>query len=224
MRPSRLVMSRFVISRLTVLLLCAGALAGCMQRRVPVAEAALPSGPAVIAASPLAPALVPALAPALAPPLAYEPPYRLDSGDRLRIQVFGQDGLTNSYTVDAGGNINFALIGPVPARGYAPEDLARAIAARLRQGYIRAPHVTAEIEAYRPFFILGEVTAPGQYPYVANMTAETAIAIAGGYAPRARKNSIELTRTDNGLISRVTVPAETPIRPGDTITVSERWF
>jgi polysaccharide export outer membrane protein len=200
MRPGRLVIP---------LLLCAGALAGCARH---VAHAPLPSGPQVIAASPIAPTA------------DYEPPYLLDSGDRLRIQVFGQEGLSNSYTVDAGGNVNFALIGPVPARGRSPGELAQAIAARLRQGYIRAPHVTAEIEAYRPFFILGEVTAPGQYPYVANMTAETAIAIAGGYAPRARKSTVELTRTQAGQITRVTVPAETPIRPGDTITVAERWF
>jgi polysaccharide export outer membrane protein len=200
MRPGRLVIP---------LLLCAGALAGCAQH---VAQAPPPGVPEVIVASPIAPTA------------AYEPPYLLDSGDRLRIQVFGQEGLSNSYTVDAGGNVNFALIGPVPARGRSPGELAHAIAARLRQGYIRAPHVTAEIEAYRPFFILGEVTAPGQYPYVANMTAETAIAIAGGYAPRARKSTVELTRTQAGQITRATVPAETPIRPGDTITVAERWF
>ena len=63
--------------------------------------------------------------------------------------------------------------------------------ARLRQGYIREPHVAVEIETYRPFFILGEVTFPGQYPYVANMTVETAVAIAGGFTPRAKRNDRE---------------------------------
>jgi polysaccharide export outer membrane protein len=193
-------------SRLVMLLLLALAVSGCLQRRT------LDGAAAPVYAAPVPEAVMP------------QPPYRLDSGDRLRIQVYGQDGLTNSYTVDAGGNINFALVGQVPARGSTPAELARAIAARLRQGYIRAPHVTAEIEAYRPFFILGEVTAPGQYPYVAHMTAETAIAIAGGYSPRARKSQIQITRPSNGEIAIATVPVNAPILPGDTITVQERWF
>jgi polysaccharide export outer membrane protein len=106
--------------------------------------------------------------------------YTLDSGDKLRVVVFGQDGITNSYTVDAGGNINLPLVGIVPARGYGTQQLSQMVAERLKQGYVREPHVSVEVEAYRPFFILGEVTNPGQYPYVANMTAETAVAIAGG--------------------------------------------
>jgi polysaccharide export outer membrane protein len=151
-------------------------------------------------------------------------PYILDSGDRLRISVFGQEGLTSTYIVDAAGFVNMSLIGPVQARGLAPNDLSRAIAERLRQGYMRAPHVSVEVESYRPFFILGEVTAPGQYPYVANMTVETAIAIAGGFSARAQKTGAQLTRTVNGQITRGKVPLDFPLRPGDTITVSERWF
>src|SRR5262249_11178487 len=110
-------------------------------------------------------------------------PYTLDSGDRLRIVVFGQDGLTNSYAVDASGHIAMPLSGSVSARGLTTDQLAATVAAKLREGFIREPHVAVEIEAYRPFFILGEVTQPGQYPYVANMTVETAIAIAGGFGP-----------------------------------------
>jgi polysaccharide export outer membrane protein len=91
--------------------------------------------------------------------------YLLDSGDRLRIVVFGQDGLSNSYIVDAAGNITMPLIGAVPARGTSTSELARVVGTRLRNGFIREPHVAIEIESYRPFFILGEVTYPGQYPY-----------------------------------------------------------
>jgi len=94
---------------------------------------------------------------------------------KLRVVVFGQEGLSNSYAVDAAGFITMPLIGAVPAHGRTTTSLSRAIAEKLRNGYIREPHVAGEVEAYRPFFILGEVTAPGQYPYVANMTAETAI-------------------------------------------------
>ena len=130
---------------------------------------------------------------------SYQPPaYTLGAGDRLRIVVFGQDGITNSYIVDAAGNVSLPLIGSVPARGATPQQLSKAIADKLRQGYVREPHVSVEVEAYRPFFILGEVTNPGQYAYVPNMTAETAIAIAGGFAPRAGKKSVELTRDVGG--------------------------
>ena len=150
--------------------------------------------------------------------------YTLDSGDKLRVVVFGQDGLTNSYSVDAGGSITMPLIGGVKARGLTTGELSAAITARLRQGFIRDPAVAVEVEGYRPFFILGEVTYPGQYPYVANMTIETAVAIAGGFSPRAFHQQVELTRTMHGATIRSTVPVTTPVQPGDTISVSERWF
>jgi polysaccharide export outer membrane protein len=86
------------------------------------------------------------------------------------------------------------------------------------------PHVAVEIEAYRPFFILGEVTQPGQYPYVANMTVETAVAIAGGFAPRAFRQTVIVNRNVNGQLLRMTVPITCPLRPGDTVNVQERWF
>jgi len=152
------------------------------------------------------------------------PAYTLDSGDKLRVVVFGQDGITNSYTVDAGGNVNLPLIGTVPARGISTQQLAKSIADRLRQGYVREPHVTVEVETYRPFFILGEVTNPGQYPYVANMTVETAVAIAGGFGARATKKTVELTRNSTTQRMRGSVPLNYPLQPGDTIVVKERWF
>jgi polysaccharide export outer membrane protein len=154
----------------------------------------------------------------------YEPPYTLDAGDRLRIVVFGQDGISNSYIVDAGGNVNLPLVGVVPARGATTQQLSRMISDRLKQGYVREPHVTVEIETYRPFFILGEVTNPGQYPYVADMTVEKAIAIAGGFAPRASKSDVEITRSAPGQQFKGKVPLTYPMRPGDTVVVKERWF
>jgi len=155
---------------------------------------------------------------------AYASDYRLDAGDKLRIVVYGQEGLTNSYSVGAGGNITMPLIGSVQARGLTPAQLASRVSDRLRNGYIREPYVAAEIEAYRPFFILGEVAAPGQYPYVPNMTAESAVAIAGGFSPRAKRDSVTLTHTSSAGTMRAVVPPATPINPGDTIVVGERWF
>ena len=156
---------------------------------------------------------------------AFAQPYTLDTGDRLRISVFGQEGVSNSYLVDAGGYVNIALIGPVGGtRADARPRSRRPIAARLREGYIREPHVSVEVEAYRPFYILGEVNAPGQYPYQPGMSVETAIAIAGGYSPRADKRNALLTRALNGAPFKSRVPLQTPLRPGDTVNVAERWF
>ena len=150
--------------------------------------------------------------------------YLLDSGDRLRVVVFGQDGLSNSYIVDAAGNITMPLIGAVAARGTSTAELARTIGARLRNGFIREPHVAIEVESYRPFFILGEVSFPGQYPYVPNMTVETAVAIAGGFTPRAYHREAQLARGQNGQTHRMAVPPTYAVQPGDTITIEERWF
>ena len=129
-------------------------------------------------------------------PVRYDASYQLDAGDKLRVVVYGQEGLTNTYAIDAGGSITMPLIGAVPARGRTPAGLPREIAAKLRHGYIREPSVAVEIEAYRPFFILGEVAAPGQYPYVPNMTVESAIAIAGGFSPRAQRDRVTFTHTE----------------------------
>jgi polysaccharide export outer membrane protein len=150
----------------------------------------------------------------------HDAPYHLDAGDRLRVVVFGQEGLTNTYAIDAGGAITMPLIGAVAARGKTPAGLAADISARLRNGYIRDPSVAVEVEAYRPFFILGEVAAPGQYPYVPNMSVESAVAIAGGFSPRAKRDSVTLTHNAGSAI----VPLGTPINPGDTVFVGERWF
>jgi polysaccharide biosynthesis/export protein len=150
--------------------------------------------------------------------------YRLDAGDKLRVVVYGQEGLTNTYAIDAGGAITMPLIGQVPARGRTPAALAANIAAKLRLGYIREPSVAVEIETYRPFFILGEVAAPGQYPYVPNMTVESAIAIAGGFSPRAKRDIVTLTHANAGGAARYEVPLGTSLGPGDTVFVGERWF
>ena len=157
-------------------------------------------------------------------PAAYDAAYRLDAGDKLRVVVYGQEGLTNTYAIDASGGITMPLIGSVPARGRTPAGLAAEISGKLRNGYIREPSVAVEIESYRPFFILGEVAAPGQYPYVPNMSVESAVAIAGGFSPRARRDSVTLTHTDGAGSMRVVVPLGTAIGPGDTVLVGERWF
>lgn len=163
-------------------------------------------------------------APPPVPIVTYDPNYRLDAGDKLRIVVYGQEGLTNSYAISASGTITMPLIGNVPARGSTPAALAASITGRLRDGFIREPSVAVEIEAYRPFFILGEVAAPGQYPYVPHMSIESAVAIAGGFSPRAKRDIVTLTHATPEGLFRAIVPVNTPLKPGDTILVGERWF
>jgi polysaccharide biosynthesis/export protein len=198
---------------------------------VPSRSAAADSGGAIsahrssFAASPRATYAPAQAAYAAAPmPVAHDAAYRLDAGDKLRVVVYGQEGLTNTYAIDAGGSITMPLIGAVPARGRTPAGLAAEISGKLRNGYIRDPSVAVEIETYRPFFILGEVAAPGQYPYVPNMSVESAVAIAGGFSPRAQRDRVTLTHTDHSGPSRAVVPLGTPLSPGDTILVGERWF
>jgi polysaccharide export outer membrane protein len=151
-------------------------------------------------------------------------PYTLGSGDRIRAIVFGQDALSNAYSVNGSGMISMPLIGEVPIGGMTTAEAERAIEGRLRRGYLRDPHVSVEVEAYRPFFVLGEVTAAGQYPYVNGMTIRKAIAIAGGFTPRGYQGTADVTRTIHGRPVVGRFPLDWPIKPGDTITVEERLF
>ena len=151
-------------------------------------------------------------------------PYTLAAGDRLRVIVFGQDNLSNSYAVDGAGRISMPLIGFVPAGGLTTSQLERSIEAKLRNGFIREPKVAVEVEQYRPFFVLGEVTTSGQFPFVNGMTVQNAVAIAGGFTPRAERDVATVTRLVHGQLLSATVPITYPVRPGDTITIKERWF
>lgn len=151
-------------------------------------------------------------------------PYRLDSGDTLRVIVFGQADLTNTYAVDQSGAISMPLIGIVPVRGRTVAEVEGAVAAKLRAGYLRQPDVSVEVDRYRPFFAMGEVGAAGQYSYVTGMTVQSAVAIAGGFTPRADKSSVKVTRNANGYVETLTLNLSDPVRPGDTLYVRERLF
>jgi polysaccharide export outer membrane protein len=154
-----------------------------------------------------------------------EGPYLLDSGDKLRIFVYGHPNLSRLYTVDQQGMVSVPLIGDVPARGRTTRSLARAIAARLGAQYVRDPQVTVDISQNRPFFILGEVRNAGQYPFVSGITVQSAVAIAGGYGDRADERRVRITRRyANGIIEKMDVPPDYVVQPGDTIYVYERWL
>ena len=151
-------------------------------------------------------------------------PYELASGDRIRVIVFGQDAISNSYAVGGSGRISLPLAGDIAVGGLTTDQTQAAIEGKLRAGFLRDPHVSVEVEAFRPFFVLGEVTAAGQYPYVNGMTAQKAVAIAGGFTPRGYQRAVDITRVINGAPVTGAVPLTYPIRPGDTVTVEERIF
>jgi polysaccharide biosynthesis/export protein len=174
--------------------------------------------------APLPPPLTPASAGIPGAPAVPYPTYRLGSGDQLRVIVFGQDNLSRLYAIDTSGSIALPLIGPIRARGLTTAQLANDIANELKQKYVKDPKVSVEVETYRPFFILGEVNKPGQYPYVNAMTVEAAVAIAEGYTERAKQRMVRLTRKFGGVMSTVMVPPDYPVQPGDTIYVMERFF
>lgn len=152
--------------------------------------------------------------------------YLLDTGDVVRVIVFEQKELTETYTVDASGRISVPLAGLIRARDRSTYQVEKAIEVQLeREEFVKDPKVSVEVVKFRPFFIHGEVKTAGKYPYENNITVETAIAIAGGYTDRAAKKKVRLSRRNNkGEIVISMVPTSHQIRPGDTIEVQERWF
>jgi protein involved in polysaccharide export with SLBB domain len=150
---------------------------------------------------------------------------KLGPNDRLRITVFGQPTLTGEYTLDGNGVLAFPLIGNVPANGSTTSELQQKIAAKLQPDYLVNPNVSAEIVNRRPFYVIGEVQKPGNYPYVSDMTAVNAIAMAGGFTRRARKNDFYIRRLDkDGKVVRIEANVGTVLQAGDTLEVRERLF
>lgn len=151
-------------------------------------------------------------------------PYTLDSGDVVRITVYGEAELTNSYRVDDAGKVSIPLIGSVPVRGKTTQMAAAAITSALAAGYIREPSVAVEIETYRPFFIQGAVNAAGQFSYVYGMTVRAAISTAGGYTDTADRSTATIYRRQGQEMVKGAVSLDFPIFPGDTIVINERWL
>ncbi len=151
-------------------------------------------------------------------------PYLLDSGDKLRVTVFGQTDLSGEFAVDGGGNIAIPLIPPVAARGLTTNELQTSIADALGKTLLRNPNVSVQVTEFRPFFILGEVQKAGQYPFVNGMTVQSAVAIAGGFSYRADQDTVHITRKRGNKLVEMDIDTAAPVRPGDTILVGERYF
>lgn len=147
--------------------------------------------------------------------------YRLDSGDQLRVTVFGQENLSGTFRVDDAGAIAMPLLPPLGVRGLTTAQTKATIEQALSQTLLRNPNVSVEVSTFRPFFILGQVNAPGQYPFVSGMTVETAVAIAGGYTFRANTSRVRITRS---AMKEFKAETNATVMPGDTIFVRERYF
>jgi polysaccharide export outer membrane protein len=150
--------------------------------------------------------------------------YKLGPNDRTRIIVFGQPSLTGEFVLDGNGVLAFPLVGNIDARGMTPRQLQQTIAQKLDTDWIKNPSVSVEVSTRRPFYVVGEVQKPGSYPYVTDMNVLNAIATAGGETYRANMHEFWIKRKQDGRIVRVEANQESPLQPGDTVIVRERYF
>jgi polysaccharide export outer membrane protein len=150
--------------------------------------------------------------------------YRVGPGDKLRMTIYGEDNLTGQYDVSDQGNVALPLIGQVGVGGKTLQEVQALIAEKYGANYLVNPRVSVEVLNYRPFFILGEVNKPGSYPYVSGLTVFTAVAVAGGFTPRADEKDILIKRANNPAETERRVSEDTTILPGDVIRVMERFF
>ena len=151
--------------------------------------------------------------------------YRLGAGDKVKISVYGQADLSGEFVVDSSGTVQLPLIGQVKAMGMTVREFESEIAAALRDGqYLKDPRVSVEVANYRPFYIIGEVNKPGEYPYVNDMTVLNAVALAGGFTFRADDSEVYVRRHGGTTETKLPADQSTRVEPGDIIRVGERFF
>ncbi|RIJ18334.1 polysaccharide export protein [Henriciella mobilis] len=150
--------------------------------------------------------------------------YRLSNADRLRVTVFGEPELSGEFVVDGQGFLSLPLIGDVNVEGMTVREFQRLAEERFGDGYLREPRVSAEVVNYRPFYILGEVARPGEYPYTNGLTVMNAIATAEGFTYRANKRFVLIKGAEVDEEIRVELKPTLKVQPGDTIRVVERFF
>jgi protein involved in polysaccharide export with SLBB domain len=150
--------------------------------------------------------------------------YVLGSADKLRLTVYGEPSLTGEYLVSSTGTVSLPLAGDVVAAGRTLGDFRDNVVKALKEGYLKDPKVSIEVLTFRPFYILGEVTKPGQYPYTSGLTVFNAVATAGGFTYRANTRKVFIKHANDGGEKELPLTAETIIAPGDTVRIPERFF
>jgi protein involved in polysaccharide export with SLBB domain len=147
--------------------------------------------------------------------------YRLDAGDQIKIQVFGEKNLDVSAHLGASGDIRYPFLGKIHVSGMTPPELEQKITRELADGYLSAPQVRVTIEKFRPFYASGEVKKPGAYPYQPGLTVRKAISLAGGFTDKADENKVYL---DHAGRVRKKIALDQRIQPGDILTVKQSFF
>lgn len=151
--------------------------------------------------------------------------YLLEPGNRVRVIVFNENNLSGDFTIDAVGNIAMPLIGNIPASGITVKTLAKRIEDKLKQdAFMQNPSVVTEVQTFRPYYVLGEVRQPGEFPYTTGLTVLSAVARAGGYDYRARQGTVVLVRATGDTQKEYAATERTPLLPGDIVKVLERRF
>lgn len=166
----------------------------------------------------------PAAESAGAPAASDQDDYRLGTADKVRIIVFDEPTLSGEFLVNANGSLSLPLIGDVPAANLTPTEIARNIRLKLQDGYLREPRVSIDVLTFRPFYILGEVNKPGEYPYSSGLTVDNAVATAQGFTYRADKKKVFIKRAGETVTRRLKLTPDLRVHAGDTIRIGERYF
>jgi polysaccharide export outer membrane protein len=150
--------------------------------------------------------------------------YQLGPRDRIAVTVFNHPDLSGEYVLDGDGRFSMPLIGVVSAAGNTPVQLEEVLVNRFRPDYLVNPRISIEVRNYRPYYLIGEVQSTGSFPYVAGITYLTAIAMAGGYSYRAKKDVVYVIRGNDPKQEEIKLDANEKVQPGDIIRVAERLF
>ncbi len=150
--------------------------------------------------------------------------YTLGTGDELRVNVFGEQNLSGTFVVDGTGQISMPLIGQIRASDLTVRQFESEVERRLKEGYLNSPQVSAEVLNYRPYYILGEVSSSGTYPYSDGLTVLNAVATAGGFTYRANTRRVFIKRQGAANEEEFPLTADIQVQPGDTIRIAERFF
>lgn len=145
--------------------------------------------------------------------------YRLSAGDKLLIQVFGEDDLKLDTLIGEEGKISYPFLGEIKVAGLSIHELESKITQGLKGAYLVNPEVNISILQYRPFFINGEVNEPGGYPYQPNLTFRKAIALGGGLTKQASVELATIVRESDTSKTPEKINQDFVISPGDIITI-----